>query len=120
MTPINSIIIPPEFVKIAGDYYYGQDDKLYTVSSTGGLSIGTVRPQGCDTDEKWYLWLWFDLGVDVGAAALDCKNPEDRKVLEAFQTWTEEIYTRLAAEYGLEDWDALDTWEGENGIDDEL
>jgi hypothetical protein len=87
-------------------------DKLYAVSSTGNLTIGTIRPSGCDSDEKWYWSIWNDLATDVGcavrAASQGLNGPSDVvdcKVLREFEAWVDSTVERLAREYGLEDWD---------------
>jgi len=129
--PVDSIEIPERFVAVAGGWYNGMGCMLYAVSSTGGLTIGTIRPRGCDTDEKWYYSIWRDLSVDVMSARRaaesacndydedydDCSEFDelradyeaqlraDYEALRDFEDWVDEQCERLCKSYGLEDWD---------------
>ncbi|MHC4301004.1 MAG: hypothetical protein ACYS7Y_27330 [Planctomycetota bacterium] len=114
-TPVNSIVIPYRFVEVSQGWYSGIDDMLYAVSSTGNLTTGTIRPRGCDSDEKWYFTIWCDLATDVGiaanAASKGYNGPSDAadfEVLSEFEAWADCIVERLLDEYGLEDWDQYD------------
>jgi hypothetical protein len=115
--PVDSIVIPGEFVDIASQWYSGQSDLLYAVASTGNLTTGSRCPitdytDDDDRDQKWYLTLWRDLSVDVGyarrAAAKGCNgesDKEDHDILEAFEDWVDEQAEQLAQSYQLEDWE---------------
>lgn len=111
--PIDSIVIPDRFVDLCIGWYDGVNDKLYAVASTGGLSLGNIRPQGCDSDEKWYLTIWRDLAVGVyqarrAAGDDQCFPPdghEDLEVLIEFEEWVDEQVDQLSASYGLEEWE---------------
>ena len=114
-TPVDSIRIPVQFVAICDGWYDGMGDLLYAVSSTRNLTIGTIRPVGCDSDEKWYLTLWRDLSADVWNAVRAAKkgyNGESDKVdypiLVRFEAYVDSIVERLEREYDLEDWSACD------------
>jgi hypothetical protein len=119
MIPINSIEIPARFVRIASEWYGGQTDLLYAVSSTGGLTTGSRRPlndEGWASDEEWYYGLWVALSGDVGYARKVCQKgldanddnddtdyESDLAVLTDFEDWIdEEVLPRLEASYGLE------------------
>ena len=119
MIPINSIEIPGRFVFACEDWYSGAGDKLYAVSSTGGLTLGGRCPVGIndytdrdDRNRRWYLQLWRNLSVDVGFAASSAEkghngptDEEDAVVLREFEDWiNDEILPKLAESYGLEDW----------------
>lgn len=123
--PIDSIEIPERFVSVASRWYGGQGDMLYAVCSTGCLTIGSIRPSGCDTDEKWYLRIWEDLACDVGFARSQCERDcmawnddygfgdfteqdliDDCAVLREFEEFVDSTVERLRVAYGLEDWDA--------------
>lgn len=113
--PIDSIEIPIEFVALCSGWAGGMDCMLRAVESTGGLTLGTIRPEGCDTDEKWYLVLWRNLAADVFRTRLDsekgdagCEDHEDYKDLCQFEFWVDEQVERLEESYRLEDWDAVD------------
>jgi len=120
MIPIDSIEIPERFVAICDEWYGGQGDLLYAVSSTGGLTTGSIRPMNDDgeraSDEEWYYGLWAGLSVDVGRARRACQNGLDAgwdsedidyratiAVLTDFEDWIDDdVLPRLAASYGLE------------------
>ncbi len=118
-TPVNSIVIPAQFVDLCGQWYNGIGDLLYAVSSTGNLTTGDRRPMGCDSNEKWYLILWKRLANDVGHAAHCAKrgynaaddggdgNGHDRDypLLVEFETYADKITKRLSTEYGLDEWE---------------
>lgn len=66
--------IPTEFVNLAMSWYSSQHDYLYAVASTGGLSLGNIRPYSHEasrplTDEEWEVWIWGELECDVKHAA---------------------------------------------------
>ena len=109
-TPVNSIEIPYNFQQLCAGWYHGMD-MLYAINSTGGLTLGSLRPSGCDTDEKWYLSIWRELSCDVGyarrgASKLPTKEGQrEFRKLEKFEKWVEEIVAKLEAEYGLADWE---------------
>lgn len=107
-TPVNSVAIPPVYFDLCRGWYDGMDI-LYAVASTGSLTMGTIRPAGSDTPEKWYLSLWFDLASDVSSArrAAESTGHEDAPALLQFEEWADRTAERLAKEYGLEDWDPL-------------
>jgi hypothetical protein len=121
-TPVNSIEIRADWVALCGEWYSGQGDLLYAVSSTGGLTLGSRRPSvdvsktgwPCVwqslTDEEWYLSLWVGLSGDVWRAVRAAKANggergfhEDAEELEAFEAWVDSVVDRLRVEYGLED-----------------
>ena len=115
---VNSITIPPQFVRVAGDWYGGQGCMLYAVSSTGGLTTGTTCPvfdylDLTDRNEKWYLTLWRALSSDVGRArklASEGHNgpsdSEDCTTLCEFEDWIDQtVIPLLEDSYKLEDYD---------------
>ena len=112
MIPIDSIKIPSRFVRVASHWYSGMSDMLYAVSSTGGLTLGTTRPVGCETDEQWYLTIWRDLSVDTACAlraayeVRESNNPEvdDYGDLWDFNKWVNGIVERLEESYNLVGW----------------
>lgn len=92
---INHIEIPERFVRVAAAWHSGPEDLLYAVSSTGGLTTGTIQPT--DTEEEWYLGLWQGLLGDVGYAASCAKEG-----LAAFATWVANVLSRLEKEYATD------------------
>jgi hypothetical protein len=124
-TPVDSIEIPPEYLELCEAWHGGLNDLLYAVSSTGGLTLGNRRPPDCDTDEKWYLSLWWELSSDITHAnrlarrGFDQLSEEGKqecrdnffglgrhKKLSEFEEWVDDIAERLAEEYGLTEWEA--------------
>jgi hypothetical protein len=113
--PIDSIEVPGRFVELCEGWAGNIDCMLRAVSSTGGLTLGRIRPVGCDTNEKWYLTLWRNLAADVYhtrcAACIKHVFPEgDPEIakLVGFELWVDEQVARLEESYGLEEWDAVD------------
>lgn len=111
--PVDSIRIPEEFMELCEDWYGGIGCMLYAVSSTGGLTLGTLRPEGCDTKEKWYLTLWRNLAADVyhtrrcaGDEKCYPEGHEDMPAICEFEEWVDNVIIRLEESYGLADWDA--------------
>jgi len=108
MIPIDSIVIPECYRRLCEDWHNGIDCTLYAVASTGGLTIGTIRPDGCDgSDEKWYYRLWCELSCDIGRArkAACLSDHEDCDELMNFEEWVDMQVDRLCQSYGLEDWE---------------
>ena len=113
--PVDSILIPADYIDLCEGWHGGQSCSLYAVSSTSGLTLGTLRPEGCDTEEKWYLTLWRELSSDVDFASRRAcinrgifKAHEDLPELAEFAIWIDEQVIRLEESYGLSDWDACD------------
>ncbi len=109
-TKVNSIEIPNRFVRACIGWEGGMDCMLRAVTSTGNLTIGTIRPMGCITDEKWYLHLWRELSCDLSSAVLladDSDNGDDATLLAEFEEWVEDIVGRLEVEYNLVSWEAF-------------
>ncbi len=112
MIPVNSIVIPEEFVELCHGWRDGPG-MFYAVSTTGNLTTGDRRPRGCDTDEQWYLILWRDLSRNVFSAVRmsdnnyaypDQDRHEDHDDLLRFDTWVVDVILQLERSYGLEDW----------------
>jgi hypothetical protein len=121
MIQIDSIAIPVRFQHLCAQWYGGMDCMLYAISSTGGLTLGGIRPRGCDTDEQWYYHIWRELSCDVAsarrAAEMGCNyragdddgdgqgHDADYPALCEFEAWVDEQSSRLCADYGLDDWE---------------
>ncbi|RLB70467.1 MAG: hypothetical protein DRH04_03540 [Deltaproteobacteria bacterium] len=106
--PIDSIKIPVPLQHLCIKWHSGIDDMLYAVCSTGGLTLGTIRPLGCDTDEQWYLHIWRGFAIDLGIAAqaaLECPDGDDDIELAKWEAWADGIVYELERDYGLEDWE---------------
>lgn len=105
MIPINSIEVPRCYHRLCNDWHNGINCMLYAIASTGGVTTGTIRPDGCDgSDEKWYYQLWCELSADVGyARKAACKSGhEDCDELMNFEDWVDMQVVRLAQSYGLD------------------
>ena len=119
--PVDSIKIPYEYFELCMHWHGNQDCMLYAVCSTGGLTLGTIRPRGCDSDEKWYLTIWRELSSDVAYARRSAEkgcnfragyddgdgegHDADYPALVEFEEWVDAQCERLCVSYGLEDWD---------------
>jgi len=110
--PVDSIVIPGRFIDLCEGWYGGIGCMLYAVSSTGGLTLGTLRPEGCETEEKWYLTLWRNLSADVYRARRcawdDQAYPEGHEDIDAlceFEGWVDEQVGQLEESYQLTDWE---------------
>ena len=99
-TLVDSIAIPATYQALCGRWSGGVDCMLYAVASTGGLTLGSVRPIGCDSPEEWYLHIWRELSCDVDAVAnmADKAGDVDYPLLVAFSVWIDSIITRLEVE----------------------
>jgi hypothetical protein len=112
--PVNSIWFKASHIDLCTDWAGGTDCMLRAVASTRNLTIGTRRPGGCDSDEKWYLTIWRELSCDIGhAVSLSRRDngysddDEVRDLIE-FEDWVDFQIERLEESYGLSDWDACD------------
>lgn len=109
--PVDSIAIPAEYLELCSQWYCGQNDMLYAVASTGGLTLGSIRPPGCETDEKWYLTIWQNFAVDVMYATRMAEGNgnrpphDDLPALRRMEEWADSIVEQATAEYGLENWE---------------
>lgn len=104
--PVNSIVIPESFVDLCKGWSGDTGCMLYAVSSTGNLTIGTIRPGGCDCDEQWYYSIWLDLSVDVAYnRRLAGNDHEDYPTLVDFEHWVDKQCDRLCESYGLDEWE---------------
>ncbi len=104
MIPIDSIEIPCDIQELCTNWAGDMGCKLRAVSSTGGLTLGSIRPKGCDTDEKWYLTIWREFASDLGHNARVGNSHE----LACAEKWANDACVALAEAYGLEDWDACE------------
>jgi len=97
---LNAVDFPEEFVKTASEWYGGQDCILYAVSSTGGLTRGSIRPVLCDddgeyrpaTDQAWIRHLWDQLDSTLSRNIRNLlKRPKGQRKglrsLQAFHRW---------------------------------
>lgn len=105
---INHIQIPADYIQIASGWYCGVNDMLYAITSTGNLTLGSIRPY--DSDEKCYLAIWRELSIDVARArrTAEKNGHEDYLMLKEFEEYVDDMCSQLAANYGLEDWDEDD------------
>jgi hypothetical protein len=70
--PINSVAIPPELVEFCCEWYDGQASMMYAIASTGGLTLGTIRPRWARTEAEWYCGLFDNLAAELRIH----RNPE--------------------------------------------
>jgi hypothetical protein len=111
MIPINSIVVPANFVSVCNDWHGGQACMLYAVSSCKGrFTTGILRPRRCDTPEKWYLAIWRDLSSDADYTLAQAQRSgyDDLDELGEFVDWINYQVARLERSYGLADWEGCD------------
>lgn len=101
------IEIPSEYLELCEHWHSGQTDLLYAISSAGNLTLGSRRPLGCDTDQKWQLQLFRELSSDIGYAVRRAVGHTDYATLVGFEEWTDKKIAWLEAAYGLQEWDNL-------------
>jgi hypothetical protein len=114
--PINSIAIPKRFIAICNVWAGSERCMLRAIQSCKSLTIGTIRPRGCDSSEKWYLSIWRDLASDVDynaslSAGSGYSDRDELIELLEFGIWIDEQVARLEESYGLADWDACDEYD---------
>ncbi len=103
--PVDSIVVPVHFVTLCEGWAGDIGCMLRAVASTGGLTLGTIRPVGCDSDEKWYLTLWRNFAIDVyHCCSITGEDHEDYAALADFEHWVDKQIARLEESYGLSDW----------------
>lgn len=105
-TVINSIEIPADFIEFASGWYDGSSSMLYAIASTGGLTTGSVKPHGCETEEEWYHMLWRDLSLELFHLIKQLEKGDDINGLELankFYVFADDIDNKLYAEYGIEE-----------------
>ncbi len=108
MIPIDSIKVPCDIQDLCVGWAGNMDCMLRAIASTGGLTLGSTRPRGCDTDEKWYLTIWREFASDLGYNAHLARLGNDYPELACAEAWADDICDQLAESYSLEDWDACD------------
>lgn len=88
-------------------WHGGQSTNLYAIASTGNLTLGTVRPTDCETDEEWYVNLWDGLDAELSRLVrqVSTNDPDnaDLAVLDRFQRFASQTADRLRAEYELQE-----------------
>jgi len=107
MIPVDSIRIPCDIQELCEGWADGANCKLHTTRS---LTLGSIRPKCCDTEEKWYLTIWreFANALDYDARLARKSGSEDYPKLACAKAWVDDICDELAESYGLEDWDRCD------------
>ncbi len=116
---LKRVNIPDRFVRLASEWHSGQDDLLYAVSSTGGLTLGSMRPYSTEvsrflTAREWHVRLWASLGGDIRAAARCAERRHDVKSMQRaarrlrrFEAYAERVETRLREVYQLTESEAV-------------
>lgn len=101
--------IPAEYVNLCHEWAGGTDCTLRAISSTGELTVGTVRPYNDDgrpmTDEEWHIHLFECLGADLYGIVRQGRQGEceDFDGLRRFEDWAGMMVDHLRATYGLTD-----------------
>ena len=123
LIPLDSIEIPPEYIALCADWHSGQDCMLYAVASTGGLTMGSIRPYDDGlplSDEEWYLSIWNSLSTDIAYCVRQAKKTREQFAeneaaeewaetcsdvddLSSFERFADDICEKLAKSYGLDE-----------------
>lgn len=109
-TGLADVGMPDEYVALCRHWHGGQDDLMYAVSSTGGLTLGSMVPYSDEadrfmTDQEWHVSLWGSLECDVRRAAQSARTGghRDDDTLAQFALYCDEVGTALRTLYGLTD-----------------
>ncbi len=89
------IEIPEEFLQCCAEWHGGSASMLYAISSTGALSLGTHRPLGCDTDEKWMWHLLSELESEINYCIKCTKQLENAHQLIDFKVFVMQELEKL-------------------------
>lgn len=87
--------IPLEYVELCHDWHGGQSSIMYSISSTGDLTRGSIRPKNDDgdpmTDNEWLSHLYKKLFSELYhlISRLDKNDDDDYKLLSEFEIWTQ-------------------------------
>lgn len=108
--------IPDEFIAVCNCWAGSMGCMLRAIDSSGGLTIGTIRPYSNDasryyTDEEWHLSLWGSLCSDIRYyIRLSEKNPDSNpdpdvgiEALKLFLEFAEAKELELRNAYNLEE-----------------
>jgi hypothetical protein len=97
--------IPPEYIDLCTNWHSGQDSMFYAISSTGALSLGSIRPVDRDSealfvnDEEWMLSLLNSLECEIRDclkyASKDTTVEEDFELLTQFLEFTNKMIADL-------------------------
>jgi hypothetical protein len=97
--------IPPEYIDLCTSWHSGQDSMFYAISSTGALSLGSIRPVDRDSealfvnDEEWMLSLLNSLECEIRDclkyASKDTTVEEDFELLTQFLEFTNKMIADL-------------------------
>lgn len=103
---VDTIQIPPELQAICRDWTAGSGSMMYAVSSTGGLTLGSRRPLGVDTNEEWYACLWSELRSELYHCHVVCQKrddllPGEAATMESWYNWVDSVEDLLYDHYGL-------------------
>lgn len=101
--------IPDEYLELCNGWAGDASCMLRAIDSTGGLTLGSIRPRDDDgmpmTDEAWHVSLFDSLSCDVAynARLAEKSNHDDATALREFETWADATADMLRKSYGLDD-----------------
>ena len=87
---INAIAIPDELQQLASGWYDGSGSMLYAITTTGGLTLGTIRPLEDGrpmTNHEWYASLFSGLACELNHCARLAKKGKEKRALEIWKEW---------------------------------
>lgn len=102
--------VPSQFVALCGQWAGSETCRLRAIDSTGGLTMGSIRPYNSDegrmmTDQEWHYSLFSDLSCDIAyyrRMAEKAGMKRDARRLAEFEEWADRQCEMLAREYGLD------------------
>lgn len=113
-----NVDVPPEFIRLCHGWAGDMDCMLRAIDSTGGLTIGTIRPYYRDpgrylTDQEWHISLFRSLSCDIRYCIRMAEKSEatdvagDLSGLRSFEQWADNTTLNLRNQYGLNDSDVV-------------
>lgn len=80
-----SISFSSEVIKFAQEWHGGQSSMLYAISSTGALTLGSIRPRGIteDVDHMHVLCDRLESELPAGADLSSCEDNAMMEIVEA-------------------------------------
>jgi hypothetical protein len=111
------VAMPDCVVRFCESWHSGMDSLFYAVSSTGGLTLGTIRPRDDDgepmSDRAWHVSLWEGLSGECSALLRELSGGRviggelsDRRArgqLAIFERYCDRVVAQLRAAYGMEE-----------------
>ena len=87
--------VPLEYVELCEAWHGGASSMMYAISSTGDLTIGSIRPKNDDdnpmTDDEWICHLYKKLFGELYTliSRLNKKDDNNYDLLSKFEIWVQ-------------------------------